>query len=146
QATTGASSARLERVVSRTQLLAYQGLTRRVPVSEAVAGYAVDLVRATRPGGPGSAEAAGRWLTYGGSVRAAQFLVLAGKARALSRGQVHVGYADIQALARPVLRHRLLRNFQAEAEQVQIGTLIDELLQSVPVPGAPEQPASARSA
>jgi MoxR-like ATPase len=100
-------------------------------VAEPVVRYAVELVRATRPDTGEAAEPARRWLTYGASVRAAQYLVLGGKARALTRGMVHVGYEDIRALARPVLRHRLLRNFQAESEQIDTEQLIKELLAGV---------------
>ncbi len=131
QSTTGADPQSLRAVISRERLLAYQQLTRRVVVSEPVARYAVRLVRATRTGTAEAAESATRWLAYGASVRAAQYLVLGGKARALTRGRVHVGYDDIRALARPVLRHRLLRNFQAESEQVGSERLVDELLEAV---------------
>ncbi len=131
QATTGPAAAELQPVIARERLLAYQRLTRRVTVAEPVARYAVQLTRATRPGTPAAAPAAERWLTYGASVRAAQFLVLAGKARALTHGRVHVGYEDVRALAAPVLRHRLLRNFQAESEQITVDSLIAEFLGSV---------------
>jgi MoxR-like ATPase len=132
QATTGADAATLSAVISRTRLIDYQRLTRRVTVAEEVARYAVALVRATRPQTEGAVAAANKWLTYGASVRAAQYLVLGGKARALTRGRVHVGYEDVRALARPVLRHRLLRNFQAESEQVGADNLVDQLLEAVP--------------
>ena len=131
QATTGAQEAQLKAVISRERLIEYQQLTRRVQVADPVARYAVQLVRASRPATDEATEIAQRWLTYGASVRAAQFLLLAGKARALTRGQVHVGYEDIKSLARPVLRHRLLRNFQAESEQISTERLIDELLAGV---------------
>ncbi len=132
--TTAVVDSRLEAVVGAERLLAYQKLVRRVPIADAVSRYALALVRATRPGGEHSAELANRWLAYGASVRAAQFLVLAGKARALTHGRVHVGFEDIRALARPVLRHRLLRNFHAEAERVTVDQLIDQLLEAVPTP------------
>jgi MoxR-like ATPase len=115
-------------------LLAYQSLVRRVPMADAVGRHALALVRATRPHTPQAAPLAERWLAYGASVRAAQYLALAGKARALMAGRVHVGFQDVRAVVRPVLRHRLLRNFQAESERVGIDHIIDELLQSVPVP------------
>ena len=104
----------------------YQQLVRRVPLAGPVAGYALALVRASRPGSAEAPEFVNRWLAYGASVRAAQYLVLGGKARALTRGRVHVAYEDIQALARPVLRHRLLRNFHAESEQVGVESIIDD--------------------
>jgi MoxR-like ATPase len=132
--TTTVDDTRLQPVVGAERLLTYQRLVRRVPIADAVSRYALALVRATRPGGAHSAELANRWLAYGASVRAAQFLVLAGKARALTYGRVHVGFEDIRALVRPVLRHRLLRNFHAEAERISIDQLIDELLEVVPTP------------
>lgn len=134
RSTTAVDESRLEPVVGAERLLAYQQLVRRVPVADAVSRYALNLVRASRPHGAHAAELADRWLAYGASVRAAQFLVLGGKARALARGRAHVGFEDIRALARPVLRHRLLRNFHAEAERVTVDQLIDELLDVVPRP------------
>ena len=134
RSTTTAEAARLEPVLGAERLLAYQRLVRRVPIADAVSGYALALVRATRPGTGQAAELADRWLAYGASVRAGQFLVLAGKARALMRGRVHVGFEDVRALAHPVLRHRLLRNFHAEAERITVEGLIGELLDTVPVP------------
>ena len=103
-----------------------------MPIADAVARHALSLVRATRPG-PAPDDVT-RWLAYGASVRAAQFLVLGGKARALAHGRLHVGFEDVRALVRPVFRHRLLRNFHAEAEQISVGTIIDNLLAAVPVP------------
>ena len=132
--TTTVDNTHLQPVVGAERLLTYQQLVRRVPIADAVSRYALALVRATRPGAAHSAELANRWLAYGASVRAAQFLVLAGKARALTYGRVHVGFEDIRALVRPVLRHRLLRNFHAEAERISVDQLIDELLEAVPTP------------
>ena len=106
----------------------------RVPLAEPVARYALALVRATRPDTGSTVDFVDRWLAYGASVRAAQFLVLGGKARALTRGRLHVGFEDIRALARPVLRHRLLRNFQAESERINVETIVRELLDGVPQP------------
>ena len=121
-------------VIGARELLAYQHLVRRVPLADPVAGYALALVRATRPDTPAAPEFVNRWLAYGASVRAAQFLVLGGKARALTQGRTHVGFEDIRALARPVLRHRLLRNFHAESEQIGVEQIIDDLIKSVPSP------------
>ena len=132
RSTTSNDKAELKPIISGPQLLAYQQLVRRVPLAEDVARYALALVRATRRNSGKEYEFAHRWLAYGASVRAAQFMVLAGKARALTRGQVHVGFEDIRAVARPVLRHRLLRNFQAESEQITVDQIIDELLAAVP--------------
>ena len=118
-------------VLSGERLLAYQALVRRVPMAEPVARYALALVRATRPESDTALPEATRWLAYGASVRAAQYLALAGKARALSRGRLHVGFEDIRALVKPILRHRLLRNFQAESERVGVESIIDTVLAGV---------------
>jgi len=126
----------LETIVTAQTLIEYQHLVRRVPLAEPVAAYALALVRASRPGSAGAPDFVNRWLTYGASVRAAQYLVLGGKARALTRGRAHVGYEDIRELARPVLRHRLLRNFHAESEQVGVEAIIEQLLDSVARPSA----------
>ncbi|NJD09327.1 MAG: MoxR family ATPase, partial [Gemmatimonadetes bacterium] len=125
---------RFEHVVSGADLLAFQQLVRKVPVAEPVLGYAVTLVRASRPDGTSPPEFVKKWVSYGASVRAAQYLVLGGKARALMRGRYHVAIEDIRALAHPVLRHRILRNFHAESERVSGDQLIDQLLAVVPAP------------
>ncbi len=130
--TTGAAPGALRRVVTANDLVAYQGLVRRVPIAESVAQHAVDIVRASRPGDARAPAFVARWLSYGASVRAAQYLVLGAKARALLHGRHHVGFEDVRAVARPVLRHRLLRNFHAEAEGVDTLQIIDRLLAEVP--------------
>ncbi len=134
RATTSVEQAEPEPVLSAAQLLAYQRLVRRVPIAEAVSRHALTLVRQSRPGNDGAPDFVNRWLSYGGSVRAAQYLVLAGKARALARGHAHVGFEDVRSVAAPVLRHRLLRNFHAEAEQVGVEQIVEELLAAVPIP------------
>ena len=91
---------------------------RRVPVSDAVLQYALRMVRMSRPRAQGAPEFITKWVDYGGSVRAAQYLILGGKARALTRGRYHVSFEDVRALAHPVLRHRILTNFHAESERV----------------------------
>src|SRR5690606_12122891 len=111
-----------------------QRLVRKVPVSEPVLRYALALVRTTRPEAPGSPEFIRRWVSYGASVRAAQYLTLGGKARALTQGRYHVSFEDVRALAHPVLRHRILTNFHAESERVTKDQIIDQLLEAVPLP------------
>jgi MoxR-like ATPase len=131
-----------EHVVTGADLVAFQRLVRKVPVSEPVLRYAVNLVRATRPAEvstaslvPGaSPDFIRNWVSYGASVRAAQYLVLGGKARALMNGRTHVTFEDIRALALPVLRHRILVNFHAESERVTTDQIIRQLLEIVPVP------------
>jgi MoxR-like ATPase len=97
--------------------------------------YAVSLVRGSRPGENGATpDFIRKWVSYGASVRAAQYLALGGKARALAAGRTHVGFEDIRALAKPVLRHRILTNFHAEAERVTTDQIIDKLIAATPVP------------
>ena len=120
-------------VVTKEEIIAFQKVVRRVPVADAVVRYAVKLVRATRPG-DGAPDFVKQWLAYGASVRAAQAMILGGKARSLLQGRSHVTFDDIKALARPVLRHRLLRNFQAQSERVTTDQLVDRLLETVPLP------------
>jgi MoxR-like ATPase len=132
--TTGLQDPQYERPVSGPDLIAFQRLVRRVPVAEPVMRYALNLVRASRPRSPTVPENVKKWVAFGASVRAAQFLVLGAKARALTSGRYHVSYDDIRALAHPVLRHRVLTNFHAQSEGVTSDTLIDRLLEAVPVP------------
>jgi MoxR-like ATPase len=105
-----------------------------VQVAEPVARYAVQLARMSRPGSSAAPDFVKKWVAYGASVRAPQHLVLGGKARALMHGRYHVSFEDIRALAKPVLRHRVLMNFHAESEKVTSEQVIERLLQQVPMP------------
>jgi MoxR-like ATPase len=134
--TTAVQDYEFENVVTGEDIEAYQRLVRKVPVSDAVLRYTLDLVRTTRPDGDGSPEFISKWVSYGASVRAAQYLVLGSKARALVRGRYNVNFDDIRALAGPVLRHRILTNFHAESEQVSSDELIGRLLETIPVPSS----------
>ena len=96
--------------------------------------YALSLVRTSRPKSPNAPDSVKKWVAFGASVRAAQYLVLGAKARALTSGRYHVSFDDIRALAHPVLRHRVLTNFHAQSEGVSSDTLIDRLLEAVPTP------------
>ncbi len=133
RATTTVAPEEISPVVSREEILAFQQVVRRVPVSDTVVRYAVKLVRSTRPT-DGAPDFINQWLSYGASVRAAQALVLGGKARALLQGRSHVTFDDVRALARPVFRHRILRNFQAQSERITTDSLVDQLLTAVPLP------------
>ncbi|MGI9334096.1 MAG: AAA family ATPase [Gammaproteobacteria bacterium] len=135
RATTGVVAGALEKVLSKAELIDFQELVRRVPVADPVARYALALVRASRPGDAAS-DFVNEWVSYGASVRAAQYLVLGGKARALVNGRVHVDYDDVLALVRPVLRHRILRNFHAESERVTTNDVIEKLVETVPRPSS----------
>jgi MoxR-like ATPase len=132
--TTGLQDPHYERPVSGPDLIAFQRLVRRVPVAEPVMRYALSLVRSSRPKSSTIPDNVKKWIAFGASVRAAQYLVLGAKARALTSGRYHVNYDDIRALAHPVMRHRVLTNFHAQSEGVTTDTLIDRLLEAVPVP------------
>ena len=132
--TTALQDPKFERPVSGPDLVAFQRLVRRVPVAEPVMRYALNLARASRPKSPTAPEQLRKWAAFGASVRAAQYLVLGAKARALTSGRYHVSFEDIRALAHPVLRHRILTNFHAQSEGVTSDALIDRLLEAVPMP------------
>jgi MoxR-like ATPase len=100
-----------------------------VPIAETVARYAVELVRATRPNDVTAPDFVKSYVNFGASVRAAQFVVLASKARALLRNRYHVAYEDIRALAAPILRHRILLNFHAESERLDSDAILKRLLE-----------------
>lgn len=109
------------------EILRFQWLVRQVPLSSQVSRYAVELVRATRPTEANAPDVVRKYVRYGASVRATQFLCLAAKARALMAGRYHVTEEDIRALVLPVLRHRVLTNYQAESD----GKSVDEVLRGV---------------
>ena len=134
KATTSTPPEAVQPVISKADILEFQRVVRRVPVADAVTRYAVKLVRTSRPTEPGAPDFIKQWVTYGASVRAAQALVLGGKARSLLQGRPNVSFDDIRALARPVLRHRLLVNFQAQSEKVTTDMLVDKLVNAVPLP------------
>ena len=137
RSTTGNQKPEFSHAVTGPDLLAFQELVRRVPVSESVLRYAVGLVRLTRPDSPGDVpDFVKKWIAYGASPRAAQYLVLGSKARALTQGRYHVTFEDIQALAHPVLRHRILTNFHAESEGTTTSALVDMLLEQAPLPSS----------
>ena len=132
--TTALQDPKFERPVSGPDLVAFQRLVRRVPVAEPVMRYALNLTRASRPKSPTAPEQLRKWAAFGASVRAAQYLVLGAKAKALTSGRYHVSFDDIRALAHPVLRHRILTNFHAQSEGITSDALIDRLLEAVPMP------------
>ena len=134
RATTAAPPEEIRPVVSREEILAFQRLVRRVPVADPVVDYAVRLVRQTRPVEASAPDFIKQWVAYGASVRAAQALVLGGKARALLQGRAHVSFEDVRALANAVFRHRILLNFQAQSERITRDDLVARLLSAVPVP------------
>ena len=127
---------KFQHAVTGADLVAFQELIRKVPVSEPVLKYALRMVRTSRTKAPDVPEFVKKWVAYGASVRAAQYLVLGGKARAVTQGRYHVSFEDIRALAHPVMRHRILLNFHAESEGVTSDQIVDQLLEAVPVPAS----------
>jgi MoxR-like ATPase len=127
--TTTTHIAQAEPVTNASEILEFQQLVRMVPIGESVARHAVELVRASRSSDPSAPEIVRKYVNYGASVRAAQFLVLAAKARALMKGRYHVSYEDIRALYIPVLRHRILLNFHAESERVKQDDVLRKILE-----------------
>ena len=132
--TTAIQNPQLERPITGADLIAFQQLVRKVPVAEPVMRHALDLVRASRPKDETSKDFIKKWVAFGTSVRAAQYLVLGGKARALTSGRYHVSFEDIRALAHPVMRHRIITNFHAQSEGVTTDQIVDRLLEVVPLP------------
>ncbi|MCI0392881.1 MAG: MoxR family ATPase [Acidobacteria bacterium] len=131
--TTSPQDLDLQRLMSADEIIEFQRLVRKVPSADSVTRYAVNLVGTSRPG-PDAPDFINRWVTWGGSLRASQFLVLAGKARAILHGRYNVSCDDIRAMAQPVLRHRILLNFQAESEKVDTDQVIKKLVETVPEP------------
>lgn len=131
--TTSPRSARIEAVMQADEVIELQKLTREVLIADDVMTWITRLVRATRPQGS-DVKAVREWVRWGAGPRAGQSLVLASKARALLRGRLAVTRDDVKALAAPVLRHRLLLSFAAEAEQRSTDDVIAALLESVPFP------------
>jgi MoxR-like ATPase len=132
--TTGVDMLVPSRVLSGPDILEIQQLVRQVVVAEDIARYAVRLVDASRPGRQTDYQFVREWIKWGAGLRASQALILAGKARALLHGRYHVSVADIKALARPVLRHRVIPNFYAESERITADHLVERLLEAVPSP------------
>jgi MoxR-like ATPase len=135
-ATTAREAPALAPIFSGADLLRFQRVVRAVPIAEEVARYAVRLAAATRPRRPGTPPAIASFVDelvrWGAGLRAAQYLVLGGKARALLGGRFHVAPEDIRALALPVLRHRILLGYRAEAEGVTVDALVSRLVEMVP--------------
>ena len=130
--TTGTETAEIDPVLSPHEIGELQDLVRMVPISDHLIRYTLALVRQTRVREPGAPEFIRDQLAWGAGPRAVQFLILGAKARALVQGRAHVAVEDIQALAKPVLRHRLVVNFAAESEGVTTDDLIDQLVSSTP--------------
>ena len=128
QTTTDVTNTSLNKVISRQEILEYQSLVRRVPVAENVIEYAVDLVNATRPG-ENSKDFINEWIDWGAGPRASQYLILGAKAKAVLDSRPTAEIDDVKALALPVLRHRVLPNFNAEAEGMKVNDILKKLIE-----------------
>ena len=130
--TTGTAAAPVGRVVDALKIIQLQELVRRVPVGEHVYNFALDIARATRPNENGASDFVRHWLSWGAGPRAGQYMILAGKARALMQGRLYVTTEDIESVAAPVLRHRIIPNFNAEAEGISVEQIIQKILSLIP--------------
>ncbi len=132
--TTAIPSYELNKVLSAEQIVTIQRLVRRVPVSDHLVEYAVRLVRSTRPNETDAPDFIKNWVNWGAGPRASQYLILAAKARAIIDGRPTPGPDDVRFAARPVLRHRIVTSFNAEADGISSLEVIEKILESVPVP------------
>ncbi len=122
----------VEPVLSAEEIVELQRIVREVPITDHVIRYTLSLIRQTRVGEPGTPDFVQDQLTWGAGPRAVQFLILGAKARALLHGRTHVSTEDIQALVKPVLRHRLVVSFAAESEGVTPDAIVDRLVEITP--------------
>ncbi|MDJ0783302.1 MAG: MoxR family ATPase [Desulfosarcinaceae bacterium] len=134
--TTGTAAISAEPILHGSDIIDFQRLVRQVPVAQEVTRYAVRLTAASRPGNGTAPEAVKKWVSWGAGLRASQFLILGAKVRALLSGRYNVAYDDIRALAHPVMRHRIIVNFHAQAERIDTTHVIDRLLETIPVPAS----------
>ena len=132
--TTTTHISQADAVTNSEEILEFQRLVRMVPIADSVARYAVGLVRATRATDSSSPDFVKKYVNFGASVRAAQNLVLCAKARALMQHRYHVSYEDVRELVRPILRHRILLNFQAESDKLSQDDILKKLLEAMPAP------------
>ncbi|MCD6116816.1 MoxR family ATPase [bacterium] len=127
--TTAGSDPSVNRILKRADIIDIQKLVRRVPVSAVVVNYAVDLVRKTRPLNADSPSFVKDWINWGAGPRASQYLILGAKARAVLKGRATPDIEDVKSIAKPVLRHRIVINFNAEADGISASEIIDRLLE-----------------
>ncbi len=133
---------KIEQVLSGEEIIGFQKLVTQVPVSDQVLGYAWALVRASRPGGPESPEVVNKWASWGAGPRGVLTLISCAKARAILHGRYHATAGDVQAIARPALRHRLAVNYAAQAADINSEKLIEMLMEEVPADQHYEKPAA----
>ena len=134
QQTTSKQTQKIEPIFTGDDVRGFHEVVRKVPVAEEMVRYAVQIANATRPGQPNVPDFVNELISWGAGIRAAQNLILGSKARALLEGRAHVTIADIQALAAPVLRHRILLSYRAEAEGITVEKVIDQIVDHVKPP------------
>jgi MoxR-like ATPase len=132
--TTTTHQAQVQAVTNAEEILDFQQIVRMVPIADSIARYAVALVRATRATDASAPDFVKKYVNFGASVRAAQNLVLAAKARALMKHRYHVTYEDVTSLMRPILRHRILLNFQAESDKLTQDDILKKIIEVMPPP------------
>jgi MoxR-like ATPase len=130
--TTGVAAGKVRRIINAKRIVELQEIVRRVPVGDHVYNFALDLIRATRPNESGASDFVRHWLSWGAGPRAGQYLILGGKARALMRGRMYVTVEDIEAVAAPVLRHRIIPNFNADAEGISVEQIVEKIITLIP--------------
>ncbi|MDB5332166.1 MAG: ravA 1 [Phycisphaerales bacterium] len=123
---------RIKKIINAKRILELQDIVRRVPVGDHVYTFTLDLIRATRPNEPGASDFVRHWLSWGAGPRAGQNMILAAKARALMKGRLYVTLEDVEAVAAPVLRHRLVPNFNAEAEGISVEQIVEKIITLIP--------------
>jgi MoxR-like ATPase len=134
--TTGTTRHAPQRVLDGAAIMGFQKSVREVLVADEIARYTVRLVDTSRPGRGAELDFVQKWVKWGAGLRASQALILGSKARALMHGRHHISVKDIQALAKPILRHRIIPNFYAEAEGISSDRIIEQLLEAVPAPAS----------
>jgi MoxR-like ATPase len=128
KSTTSQNPAQLNQILNAEEILAFQNLLKNIPVTDNVLNYAVSLVHKTRPGNPLAPDITNKYLNWGAGPRASQFLITGAKCHALLKGKFSPDREDVQAIALPTLRHRIVRNYKAEADGYTVDRIIQELL------------------
>jgi MoxR-like ATPase len=131
KSTTSSMSQPTQKVLSADQIIAFQQLVRRVPVSDHLVEYAVSIARATRPQENGALDFVKNWVNWGAGPRASQYLILAAKTKAILEGRPTPGPEDVRYAAGPVLRHRIVTSFNAEADGIDVNQVITRILETV---------------
>jgi MoxR-like ATPase len=134
--TTSKRPDKLECVMHGSELIDYQRIVREIPIADPIARYAVRLVSLSRPDSDDAPDFVKDYVSWGASLRASHYLVLSAKARAVLSGRYGVSVADIESVAMPVLRHRIITNFKAEAAGIKSEQIVEQLLEAVPKPSS----------